>query len=74
MGTHRKPTGLPTRIRYTPVTPPASNGHPSSAVAITLDTLHLAAADRLPQPLVMLAFDRRQADAACAMGTVVEGA
>ncbi len=40
----------------------------------TLDALHLAAADRLPQRLVMLTFDRRQADAARAMGLIVEGA
>ena len=40
----------------------------------TLDALHLAAADRLPEPLVMLTFDRRQADAARAMGLTVEGA
>jgi uncharacterized protein len=40
----------------------------------TLDALHLAAADRLPQPLVLLTFDRRQADAARAMGLTVEGA
>jgi predicted nucleic acid-binding protein len=40
----------------------------------TLDALHLAAADRLPRPLVMMTFDRRQADAARAMGFVVEGA
>jgi len=40
----------------------------------TLDAVHLAAADRLPQPLVMLTFDRRQADAARAMGLTVEGA
>ena len=40
----------------------------------TLDALHLAAADRLPQPLVMLTFDRRQADAARTMGLIVEGA
>lgn len=40
----------------------------------TLDALHLAAADRLPRPLVMLTFDRRQADAARAMTLVVEGA
>lgn len=39
----------------------------------TLDALHLAAADRLPRPLVMLTFDRRQADAARAMGLTVEG-
>lgn len=40
----------------------------------TLDALHLAAADRLPRPVVMLTFDRRQADAARAMGLTVEGA
>ena len=40
----------------------------------TLDALHLAAADRLPRPLVMLTFDGRQADAARAMGLTVEGA
>ncbi len=40
----------------------------------TLDALHLAAADRLPPPLVMLTFDRRQANAAREMGLVVEGA
>lgn len=40
----------------------------------TLDALHLAAADRLPRPLVLLTFDRRQADAARAMELVVEGA
>lgn len=40
----------------------------------TLDALHLAAADRLPRPMVMLTFDRRQADAARAMGLTVEGA
>jgi predicted nucleic acid-binding protein len=40
----------------------------------TLDALHLAAADRLPRPLVMLTFDRRQADAARSMAIVVEGA
>ncbi len=39
----------------------------------TLDALHLAAADRLPRPLVMLTFDRRQAAAARAMGLTVEG-
>jgi predicted nucleic acid-binding protein len=40
----------------------------------TLDAIHLAAADRLPRPLLMLTFDRRQADAARAMDLVVEGA
>ena len=34
----------------------------------TLDALHLAAADRLPGPLVFLTFDRRQAAAAQAIG------
>ena len=34
----------------------------------TLDALHLAAADRLPRPVRFLTFDRRQADAARAMG------
>jgi predicted nucleic acid-binding protein len=40
----------------------------------TLDALHLAAADRLPRPVVMLTFDQRQADAARSMDLVVEGA
>jgi len=40
----------------------------------TLDALHLAAADRLPRPLVMLTFDRRQATAARSMAIIVEGA
>ena len=40
----------------------------------TLDALHLAAADRLPRPVVMLTFDRSQADAARSMDLVVEGA
>ena len=40
----------------------------------TLDALHLAAAERLPRPLVMLTFDRRQADAARAMDLTVVGA
>lgn len=40
----------------------------------TLDAIHLAAADRLPRPLVVVTFDRRQADAARAMELVVEGA
>jgi predicted nucleic acid-binding protein len=40
----------------------------------TLDALHLAAALRLPGPLVMLTFDRHQADAARSMTLVVEGA
>jgi predicted nucleic acid-binding protein len=40
----------------------------------TLDALHLAAAVRLPQPMVILTFDRRQADAARSMDLAVEGA
>lgn len=40
----------------------------------TLDALHLAAADRLPRPLVVLTFDRRQADAARLIDLAVEGA
>jgi hypothetical protein len=40
----------------------------------TLDALHLAAADRLPRPLVVLTFDRRQADAARSLDLIVEGA
>jgi predicted nucleic acid-binding protein len=40
----------------------------------TLDALHLAAADRLPRPVLMLTFDQRQADAARSMDFVVEGA
>jgi predicted nucleic acid-binding protein len=40
----------------------------------TLDALHLAAADRLPRPVLMLTFDRRQANAARSMDLVVEGA
>ena len=40
----------------------------------TLDALHLAAADRLPRPLVVLTFDRRQADAARSLDLTVEGA
>lgn len=39
-----------------------------------LDAVHLAAADRLPRPIVMLTFDRRQADAARSMELVVDGA
>lgn len=42
--------------------------------ARTLDAVHLAAADRLPRPLVVLTFDRRQADAARSMSLPVEGA
>ena len=39
-----------------------------------LDALHLAAADRLPPPLLVLTFDGRQADAARSMNLLVEGA
>lgn len=41
--------------------------------ARTLDAVHLAAADRMPRPLVVLTFDRRQADAARSMELAVEG-
>jgi predicted nucleic acid-binding protein len=34
----------------------------------TMDSIHLAAADRLPQPLTFVTFDRRQATAAAALG------
>ena len=34
----------------------------------TMDSLHLAAADRLPPPVTFLTFDRRQAQAAAALG------
>jgi predicted nucleic acid-binding protein len=40
----------------------------------TLDAIHLAAADRLPHPIAVLTFDRRQADAGRSMDLVVEGA
>ena len=33
-----------------------------------MDSLHLAAADRLPPPVTFLTFDRRQAQAAAALG------
>ncbi|HEX5467028.1 MAG TPA: type II toxin-antitoxin system VapC family toxin [Candidatus Limnocylindrales bacterium] len=39
----------------------------------TLDALHLAAAERLPRPLAMITFDRRQARAARSMDLPVEG-
>lgn len=39
----------------------------------TLDALHLAAADRLPRPLVLLTFDRRQGEAARSLDLLVEG-
>ena len=41
--------------------------------ARTLDAVHLAAADRLPRPLLLLTFDRRQSDAARSMELAVEG-
>jgi hypothetical protein len=37
----------------------------------TLDAIHLAAADRLPRPVTFLTFDRRQMDAARALGLEV---
>jgi len=37
----------------------------------TMDSIHLAAADRLPRPLTFVTFDRRQAAAAAGMGLVV---
>lgn len=40
----------------------------------TLAALHLAAMERLPPPLTLLTFDRRQADAASSIGLAVEGA
>lgn len=40
----------------------------------TLDSIHLAAADRLPRPLTLLTFDRRQAAAARTLGMEVLGA
>ncbi len=40
----------------------------------TLDAVHLAAADRLPRPLIMLTFDQRQANAARSLDLPVEGA
>jgi hypothetical protein len=39
----------------------------------TLDALHLAAAERLPGPLVFVTFDRRQAIAAEAIGLQLPG-
>jgi predicted nucleic acid-binding protein len=39
----------------------------------TLDALHLAAADRLPRPVTLLTFDRRQAAAARLLGLAVVG-
>ena len=37
----------------------------------TMDSIHLAAADRLPRPLIFVTFDRRQAAAAAGMGLLV---
>ena len=37
----------------------------------TVDSIHLAAADRLPRPLTFVTFDRRQAAAAAGMGFLV---
>lgn len=37
----------------------------------TLDSIHLAAADRLPRPVTFVTFDRRQADAALSLGLAV---
>lgn len=37
----------------------------------TLDAIHLAAADRLPRPLLFLTFDARQSAAARALGHAV---
>lgn len=36
-----------------------------------MDSIHLAAADRLPRPLTFITFDRRQAAAAAGMGFLV---
>jgi len=38
----------------------------------TLDSIHLAAADRLPRPLTFVTFDRQQAAAAAAIGFLVQ--
>jgi uncharacterized protein len=37
----------------------------------TMDSIHLAAADRLPRPVTFVTFDRRQAAAAAGMGLLV---
>ncbi len=37
----------------------------------TLDALHLAAADRLPKPVTLLTFDRRQAEAGREIGLLI---
>jgi predicted nucleic acid-binding protein len=37
----------------------------------TMDSIHLAAADRLPRPLTFVTFDKRQAAAAAGMGLLV---
>lgn len=40
----------------------------------TLDAIHLAAAERLPRPTPFLTFDRRQSEAAVALGLELAGA
>jgi uncharacterized protein len=40
----------------------------------TIDSIHLAAADRLPRPVTFVTFDRRQAAAAAGMGFLVRPA
>lgn len=40
----------------------------------TLDAIHLAAAERLPRPTPFLTFDRRQSEAAVALGLELVGA
>lgn len=37
----------------------------------TMDSIHLAAADRLPRPVTFVTFDRRQAAAATSLGLAV---
>lgn len=37
----------------------------------TLDAVHLAAADRLPKPITLLTFDRRQAEAGQEIGLLI---
>ena len=36
-----------------------------------MDSIHLAAADRLPRPVTFVTFDRRQAEAATSLGLAV---
>jgi uncharacterized protein len=40
----------------------------------TLDAIHLAAADRLPRPVTLVTFDRRQAETARLLGFDVQAA